>query len=77
MKSEMNIPDPDAFYEALVQANEGLSEVESASLMNRLCLLLANQIGDQAVLMQAVAASRAKTDPLMAAEPRTARDPIT
>ncbi len=58
MRSDPNIPDPDAFYEALVRANEGLSETESLSLMNRLCLLLANQIGDQAALMDVVAAAQ-------------------
>lgn len=58
MKSDPNIPDPDAFYEALLRANEGLSEAESLFFMNRLCLLLANQIGDQAVLMDAVEAAR-------------------
>ncbi len=58
MKSDPNIPDPDAFYEALIRANEGLTAAESLSLMNRLCLLLANQIGDQSVLIHAVATAR-------------------
>ena len=58
MKTELNIPDPDAFYEAILAANEGLSERESLAFALRLALLLANQIGDQAVLAAAVAAAR-------------------
>ena len=58
MKTELNIPDPDAFYEALLTANEGLPERESLALALRLVLLLANQIGDQAVLMAALAAAK-------------------
>ena len=58
MRTELNIPDPDAFYEALLAANEGLSERESLAFALRLVLLLANQIGDQAVLMAALAAAK-------------------
>jgi Protein of unknown function (DUF2783) len=58
MRTEPNIPDPDAFYEALLVANEGLSERDSLAFALRLTLLLANQIGDQAVLMAAVAAAK-------------------
>lgn len=50
-----NIPDPDAFYEAIVQANEGRTAEGSLGFTLRLCLLLANQVGDQAVLMDVVA----------------------
>jgi hypothetical protein len=55
MRTDPNIPDPDAFYAAVLAANDGLSEVDSLAFSLRLCLLLANQIGDQAVLMEAVA----------------------
>lgn len=58
MKTTSNIPDPDGFYEALVNANEGLSESDSAALNARLVLLLANQIGDQKVLLDCIAAAR-------------------
>jgi uncharacterized protein DUF2783 len=57
MRTDLKIPDPDAFYEALLAANEGLSERESLAFALRLVLLLANQIGDQAVLMAALAAA--------------------
>lgn len=58
MKTAPNIPDPDGFYEAWLAAQHGLSESESADLDARLVLLLANQVGDQAVLLECLAAAR-------------------
>jgi hypothetical protein len=49
----------DAFYEALLQAHEGLSEDESARLNARLVLILANRVGDLETLRAALAAARA------------------
>ena len=60
MKIEPNIPDPDGFYEALVNAHEGLSELDSAALNARLVLLLANQIGNQDMLLACVNAATAR-----------------
>jgi hypothetical protein len=53
-----HIPDPDGFYAALLDAHEGLGDAESADLNARLLLLLANQCGDQAVLLECLAAAR-------------------
>jgi hypothetical protein len=58
MRSDLNISDPDAFYEALIAAHEGLSDEQSNLLNARLVLLLANQIGDMAVLRACIAAAR-------------------
>jgi hypothetical protein len=58
MRSDLNIPDPDGFYEALIAAHEGLSDEQSNLLNARLVLLLANQVGDIAVLRACVAAAR-------------------
>ncbi len=58
MISAPHIPDPDGFYEALVNAHEQLNENDSAALNARLVLLLANQIGDQNVLLECIAAAR-------------------
>jgi hypothetical protein len=58
MRTEANIPDPDAFYEALLAAHAGLSDEESLALDARLILLLANQIGDQAILAECIGAAR-------------------
>ncbi len=57
MKTEPNIGDPDAFYAAWVSAQQNLSESESADYNARLVLLLANQIGDQAVLERCIHAA--------------------
>ncbi|MBV8915592.1 MAG: DUF2783 domain-containing protein [Acetobacteraceae bacterium] len=58
MRLDPNIPDPDAFYAAVIEANEGRSLEDSLRFALRLCLLLANQIDDQQVLMDAIAAAR-------------------
>jgi hypothetical protein len=57
MITEPRIPDPDGFYAALLAAHEGLSDAQSADLNARLVLLLANQCGDQAVLLDCVRAA--------------------
>lgn len=51
--------DADSFYEALIAAHHGLSDQESAALNARLILILANQVGDMAVLAEALRAARA------------------
>jgi len=58
MRTDPNIPDADGFYEALVAAHEGLSDEESNDLHARLVLLLANQVGDQKVLLACIAEAR-------------------
>ena len=59
MKTTLNFTDHDAFYEQLLAAHEGLSEAQSAQLNARLILLLANQVGEQQVLSDCIAAARA------------------
>jgi len=54
LTTEPNIPDPDGFYERLIAAHRDLDEEQSAALNSRLILLLANHIGDQAVLIEAI-----------------------
>jgi hypothetical protein len=53
-----NLSDPDGFYTRLIAAHEGLTDDESAALNARLVLLLANQIGDDAILTAAINAAR-------------------
>jgi hypothetical protein len=62
MITEPRIPDPDGFYAALLAAHEGRTEAQSADLNARLVLLLANQCGDQAVLLACIRAA-AEADP--------------
>ena len=57
-----NLPESDDFYAALLAAHDGLSEAEMHALNARLVLILANHIGDNAVLQQALDAAR-KTNP--------------
>lgn len=58
MKTDLNFSDHDAFYEHLVAAHQGLDEAQSAQLNARLLLLLANQVGEQAVLSACIDAAR-------------------
>jgi hypothetical protein len=48
---------PDDFYEALIEAHQGLSATDSHAFNARLVLVLANHIGSLAVLRQAFAAA--------------------
>lgn len=54
-----NLAAPDDFYEALIDAHQGLSNDESHAFNARLVLLLANHIGTLPVLREALAAARA------------------
>jgi len=58
MQSELHIDDPDGFYEALLDSHRGLPEGDSHLLNARLVLLLANQVGDKAILLECLAAAR-------------------
>ena len=53
---------PDDFYEALIDAHRDLTVAQSHALNARLVLLLANHIGTQAVLEQALNAARKMND---------------
>jgi hypothetical protein len=59
MRTDPNIPDSDGLYAALIAAHEGLTDAESAALNARLVFLLANQVGDQQVLIDCIAAAAA------------------
>ena len=48
----------DDFYEALIETQRDLSDVQSALLNARLVLLLANHIGDIGVLREAMQIAR-------------------
>ena len=52
------IADPDAFYEALIEAHRGLSDDESRRLNARLILILADRVGDLETLREALALAR-------------------
>lgn len=50
-----NIPDPDGFYQLLTDSQRDMDDAEAAAMNARLVLILANQIGDRAVLDAAIA----------------------
>ena len=54
LNTSPNLQNPDDFYEALLDAHQGLTFEASHTLNARLVLILANQIGRQDVLMQAL-----------------------
>ena len=59
--TEPHLEAPDDFYEALIDAHRDLAPAHSHQLNAKLVLLLANHIGAQAVLVQALQAARANT----------------
>ncbi|ARP78248.1 DUF2783 domain-containing protein [Bordetella genomosp. 6] len=53
-----NLAGPDNFYEALIDTHRDLSDEQSRELNAALILLLANHIGDMAVLREALEHAR-------------------
>ena len=64
LNTEPNLPAPDDFYEQLIATHRGLTDAQSALVNAKLVLLLANHIGDPAVLAQAMAAAREGVVPI-------------
>ena len=62
LNTALNIPAPDDFYEALIDAHRGLTDEQSELLNARLILLLANHLGDLQALRDALAAAREGVD---------------
>ena len=58
LNTEPNIAAPDDFYQELIDLHRDLSDEQSALVNAKLILLLANHIGDPAVLRAAMAAAR-------------------
>jgi hypothetical protein len=58
LNTELNILAPDDFYEELVELHRDLSDEQSALVNAKLILVLANHIGDPAVLREAMRAAR-------------------
>ena len=58
LKRNPNLVDPDTFYTTLVDAHADLTEAQSQALNARLVLLLANHVGELAVLREAIETAR-------------------
>ena len=63
LNTQPNIAAPDDFYEALIALHRDLSDAQSALVNAKLILLLANHIGDPAVLREAMRAAREDVAP--------------
>ena len=60
LNTEPNINRPDDFYQALIDTHRDLSDEQSLAVNARLILLLANHIGDNDVLSQAMDIARSE-----------------
>jgi len=58
LSTQSNFADPDAAYRQIVEAHRGLDDEQSAALDAALVLILANHIGDAAVLSDAIALAK-------------------
>ncbi|MDB5797961.1 MAG: hypothetical protein JWP36_1863 [Paucimonas sp.] len=58
LNRELNIPDPDGFYEELIGMQRDLDDDQAMLFQARLLLVLANHIGDRAVLTEAMETAR-------------------
>jgi len=58
---EPHISEPDAFYAELIQGQADLSDAQAEMLVAKFALILANHVGDRAVLSEALALARANT----------------
>ena len=58
LQREANSKDPDGLYAAIIETHAGLSDADSAALNARLVLLLANHIGEESVLHEALDVAR-------------------
>lgn len=58
LSTQCNFSNPDAAYRRIVEAHRGLGDEQSAALDTALVLILANHIGDIAVLDDAIALAK-------------------
>jgi len=54
LTTQANIPDPDGFYQELIDSQRGKTDDEAALMNCKLVLILANHIGDRDVLREAL-----------------------
>jgi hypothetical protein len=58
LRRTLNLARPDDVYSAIVDAHKGLDDAQCRAFDARLILLLANHVGDEAVLREALDAAR-------------------
>jgi hypothetical protein len=54
LKRDLNLVRPDDVYNAIVDAHTGLDDEQARAFDARLILLLANHVGDEAVIREAL-----------------------
>ena len=54
LKRDLTLARPDDVYNAIVDAHRGLDDEQARAFDARLILLLANHVGDEAVIRQAL-----------------------
>ena len=67
MRTTLNFQDADAFYESLLDAHQALSREESEAFNARLILVMANQLGNTALLLACISAASSPPEMLGAA----------
>lgn len=63
LNTKPNLARPDELYGRLIALHEGLSPNESLKTWSRLVLILANHIGDEAVMAAAIGLARPPLNP--------------
>jgi hypothetical protein len=63
LNRQPNLVDPDGFYEELIERQRGLDDEQADAMTARLVLILANHIGDRAVLSEALQLARGADTP--------------
>ncbi len=58
---EPHIADADGFYEELIEGQRELTDEQADMMLAKLVLILANHVGDRAVLREAIALARDNT----------------
>ena len=61
LNREPNIIDADGFYQELIESQRELSDAQADMMTTKLVLILANHVGDRAVLREAFALARENT----------------
>jgi hypothetical protein len=54
LKRDLNLTRPDEVYNAIVDAHKGLDDEQARAFDAKLILLLANHLGDEAVIREAL-----------------------
>ena len=60
LNTQPNIADPDGFYQELIDSQRDLTDEQAQLMTCKLVLLLANHIGDRAVLREALRQAQPK-----------------